>query len=152
MSAGLLTGLTILFIAISLLPLLVAYIVIKKKGGFVNGKFQIPSSGPDAPCRTLSPREVREMIDWDKSARLVDVRTREEYEHERIAGSILFPVDDIETRSAENLPDKNAPIIVYSQSGVRSKRAAKNLAALGFRNVYDMGGITSWPYETIGSK
>ena len=152
MNTGLLIGLTVLFIAISLLPLLVAYLVIKKKGGVANGRFRIPPAGPDAPCRTLSPREVREMTDWDKSARLVDVRTREEYDHERIAGSILIPVDDIGTLSSDILPDRNAPIIVYSQNGGRSKRAAKMLAALGFRNVYDMGGITSWPYETLRSE
>jgi len=47
------------------------------------------------------------------------------------------------------LKDKNATIYVYCQSGSRSSRGCKILTNLGYTNVYNLGGISSWPYEII---
>ena len=38
-------------------------------------------------------------------------------------------------------------ILVYCRSGNRSKTASKALADLGYSNVYEFGGINTWPYE-----
>jgi len=80
---------------------------------------------------------------------LLDVRTEEEYRDQRIDGSVLIPVDEISIRAEAELPDKDATILVYCRSGRRSASAAEELAALGYTNVYDFGGIQSWPYETV---
>jgi rhodanese-related sulfurtransferase len=50
------------------------------------------------------------------------------------------------------IPDKEAKIVVYCRSGRRSAEAAKVLKELGYKNVYDLGGINSWPYETISGE
>ena len=80
---------------------------------------------------------------------LVDVRTEEEFFESRIEGAVLIPVDDVETLAKTMLPDKKEVILVYCRSGVRSERAAKALAGLGYKNVYNLGGIIDWPYETV---
>jgi phage shock protein E len=46
------------------------------------------------------------------------------------------------------IPDKEATYIIYCRSGNRSATAAQQLIDLGYQNVYDMGGIIDWPYET----
>ena len=47
------------------------------------------------------------------------------------------------------LPDKDASILVYCRTGVRSKEAAQKLAQMGYRNIYEFGGITDWQYATV---
>lgn len=46
------------------------------------------------------------------------------------------------------LPQKDASLIIYCRTGVRSKQASDKLVALGYTNIYDMGGIVDWTYET----
>lgn len=47
------------------------------------------------------------------------------------------------------LPNKDQLIFVYCHSDNRSKQAAEKLAALGYTNIVEFGGINSWPGETI---
>ena len=54
------------------------------------------------------------------------------------------------SRAAEVLPDKRAPWLVYCRTGRRSADAVQKLAGLGYENLYDLGGILSWPYEIEG--
>ena len=38
-------------------------------------------------------------------------------------------------------------MLVYCRSGSRSKQAAAMLARLGYTNIFEFGGIMTWPYE-----
>ena len=79
---------------------------------------------------------------------LLDVRTEEEFRENRIGGAILIPDYEISARAGLELPDKDAVILIYCRSGRRSENAARELADMGYTNVYDFGGIIDWPYET----
>ena len=50
------------------------------------------------------------------------------------------------------LPDQDQLIFVYCRSGIRSKQAAGKLVKAGYTNVVDIGGILTWPYETVTSE
>jgi len=78
---------------------------------------------------------------------ILDVRTQQEFYDERIPGAVLLPEYAVRDLAAEVLPDKAAVILVYCRAGRRSQSAANTLAELGYTNVYDFGGIESWPYE-----
>jgi len=39
--------------------------------------------------------------------------------------------------------------IIYCRTGNRSATASQLLVDLGYENIYDMGGIIYWPYETV---
>ena len=39
--------------------------------------------------------------------------------------------------------------LVYCRSGNRSKQASEKLAALGYSNIVEFGGINDWPGETV---
>jgi len=77
----------------------------------------------------------------------VDVRTKQEYDTGHIPGAILLPDSSVKTQAPYVLPDKNAIIIVYCKGGSRSHTAACDLITMGYTNVYNLGGIDSWPYE-----
>ena len=62
---------------------------------------------------------------------------------------ILLPVGTIdENTAAQVIPEKDSTVLVYCRSGNRSKTAASELAKLGYANIYEFGGINTWPYET----
>lgn len=77
-----------------------------------------------------------EKLAADKNTVIVDVRTKEEYEESHIKGAINISHDNIKTSDL----DKTKTILVYCQSGNRSKQAYNTLKELGY-TVYDLGGI-----------
>lgn len=103
----------------------------------------------DAKVNTIDARQAKEMIEENPDIIILDVRTKEEFDEGHIQGSILIPDYEIEEKAAEILTDPSAAILVYCRSGRRSKEAAKTLTSLGYRNIYDFGGIIDWPYEIV---
>ena len=98
--------------------------------------------------KKITAAEAKQIIDDEASYVILDVRSAQEYSELRIDGSILIPHTEIDSRAQNELPDKDAIILVYCRSGVRSAAASDALAQMGYTNVYDFGGIISWPYET----
>lgn len=80
---------------------------------------------------------------------VVDVRTKREYDEGYIQNAILIPNESIGKETQTKLTDKSAVILVYCRSGRRSREAANKLIKLGYKNVYDFGGINDWHYGTV---
>lgn len=97
----------------------------------------------------ISAEDAKKKMDEDKSIILVDVRTKDEYNEEHIENAVLLTLDTINAMAPSVIPDKNATYYVYCKSGNRSAVAASELVIMGYMNIYDMGGIADWPYETI---
>jgi rhodanese-related sulfurtransferase len=98
--------------------------------------------------KSITPGDARALIGRDDVV-LLDVRTQEEFGEAHIGGAVLLPYDAIAADSGGLPADKAATVIVYCRSGRRSAIAAETLANLGYTSVYDLGGIQSWPYETV---
>lgn len=94
----------------------------------------------------IRPAPARAMLQ-NGSAVAVDVREPEEYAASHIPGAKLLPLGQIGRRAEQVLPDKDAALLVYCRSGRRSAAAVRQLAAMGYTVLYDLGGILSWPYE-----
>ena len=77
-------------------------------------------------------------------ARIVDVRTKAEYNQEHYPNAINIPVDEIEHRLSE-FNSKTDCIILYCVSGVRSEQAASILKKNGYTHVINAGGISNMP-------
>lgn len=101
---------------------------------------------------TATPKEVKEKMDNQDEMILVDVRTQEEYDQGHIPNAILIPNETIGETMPEALPNLEDNIYVYCRSGNRSQQAAEKLAALGYQNVYDFGGIKNWEYDIVTTK
>ena len=108
-----------------------------------NGK-NATVSGENKAYTQISQDVAKDMILKDGSLVIVDVRTKGEYEAGHIPGAILIPNESITDRKPELLPDLNQVILVYCRSGNRSKQAAQKLANMGYKKVYEFGGINTW--------
>ncbi|MBQ6540470.1 MAG: rhodanese-like domain-containing protein [Oscillospiraceae bacterium] len=108
-------------------------------------------SGPE-PVKTytqITQEEAMEMMTRDDGHVIVDVRRQYEYDESHIPGAILIPNESIETEPPEELPDPDQIILIYCRSGRRSKEASQKLADMGYTNVYEFGGIITWPGEIV---
>ena len=89
--------------------------------------------------------------DFTNGEFILDVRQPEEFEAGHIPGSILIPLDVLETRLSE-LP-KNEKIVVVCRSGNRSATGRDILLNAGFETVTSMaGGMNEWinkGFETV---
>ena len=106
-------------------------------------------SAADAEFSFMSSWEARDLIEGGADVVVLDVRSEAEFLNGHIEGSILLPAHEIEDVAESILLDKDAVILVICQSGNRSRTASQTLANLGFTNVYDIGGIMSWPGEIV---
>lgn len=93
-----------------------------------------------------------EMMESESNYIILDVRTFEEYNERHIPGAICVPNESIGTEPIDELPQKDQLILVYCRSGRRSKEAAEKLAAMGYSNIYEFGGILDWTGETVSEK
>ncbi len=100
----------------------------------------------------ISAEDAKSMISEFPESIIVDVRTKDEYLEKHIPGAILLPLDSIEKEAETILVDKSGTYFVYCRSGSRSSSAAKILVNLGYENIYDLGGIIDWPYETVSGE
>ena len=104
------------------------------------------ASTSDAAARATGPQKIdgpkaRELV--TAGARLIDVRTPQEFGGGHIEGAKNIPVDDL----ADNLADiskDGGPVVIYCRSGRRSDIAAHILTKAGYTDVYDLGGINNW--------
>lgn len=83
---------------------------------------------------------AKEILKSKKQAILLDVRSEQEYKEGHLAGSINIPLFDLERGSKKIDCNKQNIIIVYCQSGKRSKKAVRILEQEGYENVYEIKG------------
>lgn len=82
-----------------------------------------------------------------ESVFLLDCREVYEYEEGHIPHAHLIPIQEIETRQHE-IP-KHEKIYVYCRSGQRANTAKRKLLALGYTEVFNIGGVVQWPYDLV---
>lgn len=94
--------------------------------------------------KEINYEELKQMMKQNPYSVLLDVRSKQEYEEEHLAGSISLCLYDLKENAQKIIKDKTQTIIVYCSSGSRSKEAQKELEAMGYENVYNLkGGLDS---------
>ncbi|WP_439151689.1 rhodanese-like domain-containing protein [Winogradskyella sp.] len=101
----------------------------------------------NSEVKLITADEMQSILDLE-DVQLVDVRTPEEYAEVRIANS--QNIDFTSPTFEEDITklDKEKPVILYCQGGVRSAKCAKKLEEAGFEKIYDLeGGISKWKHS-----
>jgi len=82
----------------------------------------------------ITAKEASELIQ-KQGARIVDVRTKAEWDTGHFPSAIHIPASKIEEEGPKKL-DRTDTIIVYCNTGTRARNAAILLKELGFNNTY----------------
>lgn len=76
---------------------------------------------------------------------VIDVRPSPEFSQDHLPNAVNIPVAELPTRLAEVDKlvgsDKTKPIVVYCMAGGMASKAKRELAAAGYSNVENGGGI-----------
>lgn len=132
----------------------------KRAAGLVIDFVEGPQSGfkitnPNEPprVRQLKVKDLKARLDDAKAKgaplRLLDVRTRGEWDTAHIDGAVL--VDDAVRAELAGLP-KQTPLYFQCHHGGRSQAAAEHWLARGFTEVWNVeGGIDAWSMEVDSS-
>ncbi|MFC1987165.1 rhodanese-like domain-containing protein [Chloroflexota bacterium] len=75
---------------------------------------------------------------------IIDVRTPEEFADGHLENALNINFNSGTFSDDINKLDKDKTYLVYCRTGNRSAQAAAVMADLGFREIYDMGGIIDW--------
>ena len=94
----------------------------------------------------LAAADLTAALDSPQPPRLLDVRSREEFEAVRLPGAELMTQPLLEDFFHSG--DKTQPVVVYCHHGLRSLDAAAYLIGHGFQQVKSLaGGIDAWSTE-----
>jgi len=98
---------------------------------------------------SLTPGEAEQLLARDSSALSLDVRTMDEYRGPlgHLRGSMLIPLQELESRIGELDTLRSRTIIVYCRAGKRSATAAALLNSNGYTAFTMTGGILRWTEE-----
>lgn len=103
----------------------------------------------DASVQNIDQETAKKMMEKDDGHIILDVRTKEEYAAGHIPGAINLPNEDIQDQKPEVLPDTDQIILIYCRSGHRAGLAAEKLAKLGYKKLYNFGGVNTWTGELV---
>jgi rhodanese-related sulfurtransferase len=106
----------------------------------------IKSSHEQDAAIFIEPRELADWVKQDSSVRLVDVRSREEFEAVHIAGSALLSQDVMRQIMGDG--SNTRPLVIIDHQGKQALDAAAYFMGHGLKNVRCLrGGIDAWAEE-----
>jgi molybdopterin/thiamine biosynthesis adenylyltransferase/rhodanese-related sulfurtransferase len=94
---------------------------------------------------TLTPRELRELLDSGKKVALIDVREPVEWDINHLDGAQLVPKSTIESGEGLAKLPQDRIAVLYCKTGVRSAEALVAVKKAGFSDAKHLqGGIVAW--------
>jgi rhodanese-related sulfurtransferase len=93
----------------------------------------------------LTAVALNALLDADRAARVLDVRSAAEFEHGHIHGAYNVPLHLLSEHAAEMRAALGHPVVLVCQSGQRARRAEDVLRAAGLTAVRVLdGGMNAW--------
>lgn len=98
----------------------------------------IPTKG----ITQITTTELKNLLQ-DNNKQFIDVRTPGEFSQRKIKGFKNIPLNELSEKITSLNKDK--PVVVICQSGMRSSNAAKLLKKKGFKEIINVkGGMSAW--------
>lgn len=103
--------------------------------------------------KTMSGEDLNKIEKDDKEKEkhlVIDVRAENEYKEGHVKHAINIPLADIEKNIDRISAWKEKSVIVYCNTGKKSKEAAEKLVKAGFKDVSDAKGVKEYKdYELV---
>jgi rhodanese-related sulfurtransferase len=97
---------------------------------------------------TITPQELRELLDSGKKLALIDVREPAEWDINHIEGAQLIPKSLLTSAAGLAKLPHDRKAVLYCKTGVRSAEALAALKRAGFSDaVHLKGGIAAWAQQ-----
>ncbi len=87
----------------------------------------------------ISEAEARAHL--KSGARVVDVRTVEEYQAKHLTNVVNIPLAEVKEKFPQLVTNKNEVVLLHCRSGRRSGMAEAQLRAMGYTNVFNIGSF-----------
>jgi rhodanese-related sulfurtransferase len=102
-------------------------------------------SPPGLSGTQASPQELLKRLNWGEPAlTIIDVRSREAFNAERITGAVPMPMEDI-PESAKSTLEYKRDLYVYGDNDENAIQAANQLRQAGYVSVAMLqGGLSQW--------
>ena len=99
-------------------------------------------------AETITPQELRELLDSGKKLALIDVREPAEWDINHIEGAQLIPKSLLTSAAGLAKLPHDRKAVLYCKTGVRSAEALAALKQAGFSDaVHLKGGIVAWAQQ-----
>jgi rhodanese-related sulfurtransferase len=85
-------------------------------------------------------------------AKVVDVRTAQEYAGRHLPTAVNVPLDDLKERIGTVAPNKDTVLLLHCQSGGRSAVGAQMLKGMGYKSVFNLGSYARAEEVLNGSR
>lgn len=96
---------------------------------------------------TIKEIPGEDLLNLDKSYKIIDVRTEEEYKNGHIKNAINIPLDKIMANDFDLAKDEN--LVIHCRTNGRSKMALAHLEDLGYKNLSLAPGVDLYEYDLI---
>ncbi|MGF1535381.1 MAG: rhodanese-like domain-containing protein [Elainellaceae cyanobacterium] len=106
-----------------------------------------PLPTPPDMDQTVSANTLKERLNWGEPAlSILDVRSKESFDDERILGAINVSADSlVGDVSEKHALEANRDLFVYGSSDEAASEAAGQLRQAGYKKVAAVkGGLTAW--------
>ena len=131
--------------ALTVIVIIAAALAARQNMTADHGSDSISSEGDtEMNYTSITMEEAREIFATDGDYIILDVRRADEFAAGHIPGAINVANENIADTQPAELSDKDQVIYVYCRSGNRSKQASAKLAAMGYTNIIEFGGIIDW--------
>lgn len=112
------------------------------------GWFVYKRVAPVKSLINLTEEQLHDKLKTSENSMLIDVRESHEFKSGHIQGAVNVPLSKLKRRLTEIPNDKE--LILYCQSGMRSKQAARILQKKKYKGLSHLsGGIASWSGKKI---
>lgn len=88
---------------------------------------------------TVSPDAARDYL--RQGAKVIDVRSPEEYRARHLPNAINIPLGELESRIGRHAPNKEDVLLLHCLSGGRSGLGSRVLKRMGYTKVFNLGSF-----------
>lgn len=87
----------------------------------------------------VAPGDLLAALEREQAPLVLDIRTHQEFRAGHVPGAVNVPLQAVASFAA-SLADKDQPLVLYCETGVRARSARYDLREMGFTHLTQLAG------------